>query len=116
MTQAKAIIGGIAATLLAGLSSLASILVGSDTLSHVTTVQWVVILIAMITTGSSVYAGVWAVSNNPASIILPAPEYTPITPSVAKPAELPVTTNLANKHIVSEPSQANFEIAPTPLV
>lgn len=73
MTSAKAIVGGILSAILAGLTALASVLVGNDTLHSVTTGQWVAIIIAVLATGSSVFGGVWAVTNNPAPKILSLP-------------------------------------------
>lgn len=71
MTSAKAIIGGILSAILAGLTSLATVLVGNATLSTVTTGQWIAVLIAVITTGGSVFGGVWAVTNKPAPVVAP---------------------------------------------
>lgn len=71
MTSAKAIIGGILSAILAGLTSLATVLVGNETLSTVTTGQWIAVLIAVITTGGSVFGGVWAVTNKPAPVVAP---------------------------------------------
>jgi hypothetical protein len=82
MTSAKAIIGGIVSALLAGLTSLATVLVGSATLSSVTSGQWVAVLIAVLTAGGSVFGFVWATTNTPAVAASP--------PVVVAPVEIPV--------------------------
>lgn len=65
MTSAKAIIGGIISALLAGMASLATVLVGNDTLHNVTAGQWLAVAIAVLATGGSVFGSVYVVSNNP---------------------------------------------------
>jgi hypothetical protein len=70
MTSAKAIVGGILSALLAGVSALATTLVGHETLSSVTTAQWLAVIIAVLTTGGSVFGITWAVTNAPAKLPL----------------------------------------------
>lgn len=71
MTSAKAIVGGILSAILAGLSSLAVVLVGDATLQSVTQAQWLGVIIAVLTTGGSVFGITWSVTNKPAAVEAP---------------------------------------------
>ncbi len=58
----QAYLKAIAAAILVGLSTLATILVGSTTtFQQITDAQWVTVLIAVLTT----LGGVWAIPNAP---------------------------------------------------
>lgn len=68
MTAAKAWAAGILSTLLAGASALAIVLTGDATLQTLTQAQWLGVIIAMLTTGGSVFGLTYAVTNKPGEV------------------------------------------------
>jgi hypothetical protein len=65
MTSAKAWVAAILSTLLAGATALGTVLTGDATLHDITQGQWLVVIIAMLTTGGSVFGVTYAVTNKP---------------------------------------------------
>lgn len=68
MTSAKAIVAGVLSTLLSGATALAFYLTGNATLADVTQGQWLLVLIAMLTAGGSVFGLTYAVTNKPGEV------------------------------------------------
>lgn len=64
-TQAKAIVAGIVAALLAGIGALGTVITGDETLSSVTLAQWLFIAASVITALGSTYGITWSVTNAP---------------------------------------------------
>ena len=64
-TGAKAIVGGVASGVLAALTALSVIVTGDATLADVTQGQWIVVLIAVITTTGLTGTAVYQTTNQP---------------------------------------------------
>lgn len=84
MTASKAWIGAIFATIAAGLSALAVVLVGDNTLADLTQGQWLAVITSALFAGGGVYGFVFHTSNAPAA---PVGEVEPAIVPTAGPTE-----------------------------